>query len=89
MRSRTTRKFRALFDSLPKAIQDKANSAYRLWAENPDHRSLRFKKVHTTLPIYSVRIDLDWRAIGMLNGEVVVWFWIGSHADYEKMLRSL
>lgn len=89
VRSRTTRKFRALFDSLPKPVQEKANVAYRLWAENPDHRSLRFKKVHSTLPVYSVRIDLDWRAIGILNGDAVIWFWIGSHADYERMLRSL
>ena len=37
----------------------------------------------------SVRIDLDWRAAGILDGDVVVWFWIGSHADYEQLLRHL
>ena len=89
MRSRTTRKFRALFESLPKAIQDKAKAAYDLWSENPDHRSLRFKKVHSSLPVYSVRIDLDWRAVGILNGDAVVWFSIGSHAEYERLLRTL
>jgi hypothetical protein len=89
VRSRTTKKFRDLFDSLPRATQDKAKAAYALWSANPDHRSLRFKKVHSTLPVYSVRIDLDWRAVGILNGEAVVWFWIGSHADYERLLRSL
>jgi hypothetical protein len=50
---------------------------------------LRFKKVHFSLPIYSVRIDLDWRAVGVLAGDEVVWFWIGSHADYERLLRQL
>ena len=89
MRSRTTRKYRDLFESLPKAIRDKAKAAYGLWSDNPDHRSLRFKKVHSALPIYSVRIDLDYRAVGILNGDAVVWFWIGPHAEYERMLRTL
>jgi hypothetical protein len=89
VRSRTTRKFRALFDAAPEAARDKARAAYRLWSERPDHPSLRFKKVHASLPIYSVRIDLDWRAVGVFEGEGVVWFWIGPHADYEKLLRQL
>lgn len=63
MRSRTTQRFRALRDSLPKPIQEKAQAAYELWSANPDHPSLRFKKVHVKLPIYSVRIDIDWRAV--------------------------
>ncbi|MGH8767377.1 MAG: hypothetical protein ACREVT_04245 [Burkholderiales bacterium] len=65
-----------------------ARSAYQLWSENPDHSSLRFKKVHTRLPIYSVRIDLDWRAVGVLEEDEVIWFWIGPHAEYEKLLRQ-
>ncbi len=89
MRSRTTRKFRALYDALPNATRDRAKAAYVLWSGNPDHRSLRFKKVHATLPVYSVRIDLDWRAVGVMDGDTVVWFWIGSHADYERLLRTL
>jgi hypothetical protein len=60
-----------------------------LWSGNPDHPSLRFKKVHVKLPIYSVRIDIDWRAVGLLEGDTVVWFWIGSHAEYEQLLRVL
>lgn len=89
MRSRTTQKFRALRDALPKPIQDKAQVAYGLWSDNPDHPSLRFKKVHAKLPIYSVRIDIDWRAVGILQDDTVVWFWIGSHSDYERLLGQL
>jgi hypothetical protein len=89
VRSRTTAKFRALLQVAPEQVRDKATAAYRLWSENPDHPSLRFKKIHSSLPIYSVRIDLDWRAVGVLDGGEVVWFWIGSHADYEKLLRQL
>jgi hypothetical protein len=89
VRSRTTEKFRALYDALPEGIQAKATSAYQLWSANPDHPSLRFKKVHAKLPIYSVRIDIDWRALGLLEGDIVVWFWVGSHADYDQMLRQM
>ena len=63
--SGTTGKFRALYDALPKPIREKARSAYQLWSENPDHPSLRFKKVHARLPVYSVRIYIDWRAVGV------------------------
>jgi len=89
VQSRTTEVFRKLLAAAPAAIQAKAESAYRFWAENPAHPSLRFKKVHDTLPIYAVRIDLDWRAVGVMDQGVMVWFWIGPHAEYEKLLGKL
>ena len=64
MESQTTEKFRRLFSAAPSAVQAKARAAYQLWSANPAHPSLRFKKIHDQLPIYSVRIDLDWRAVG-------------------------
>lgn len=67
MESKTTEKFRALLSTAAQSIQLKANACYALWSENPDHSSLRFKKVHQTLPIYSVRIDLNWRAVASLQ----------------------
>lgn len=89
MRSHTTEAFQPFLAAAPVAIQGKAQAAYRLWAENPAHPSLRFKKVHDTLPIYSVRIDLDWRAVGILKDGTMVWFWIGPHSSYERLLSSL
>ena len=47
------------------------------------------KKVHSTRPIYSVRISLDHRALGVRAGDEMSWFWIGSHGDYEKLLTHL
>ena len=67
MESKTTEKFRALLSTAAQSIQLKAKACYALWSENPDHPSLTFKKVHQTLPIYSVRIDLNWRAVGSLQ----------------------
>ena len=89
MKSRTTRKFRSLFARLPKQVQNQARIAYRLFKQNPSHPSLRFKKVHSKLPIYSARISRDYRAVGQLNGDTVIWFWIGSHTDYDKLLSGI
>ena len=89
MQSHTTEAFRKLLAAAPAATQAKAEGAYRLWARNPSHPSLRFKKVHTALPIYAVRIDRDWRALGVLKDATMVWFWIGTHAEYDKLLARL
>lgn len=84
--SRTTHSFREAFAKLPNEIQDQARRAYRLFRADPSHPSLRFKKVSGTEDIYSVRIGLGYRALGLLEGAIVTWFWIGSHADYDRLL---
>ena len=89
MKSVTTEKFRLLFASATSERQARIKDAYRLWKDNPGHPSLRFKKVHTRLPIYSVRVDLDLRAVGILEDGTLVWFWVGPHPQYEALLKSL
>jgi hypothetical protein len=89
MNSVTTEKFRQLYANAPRERQQKIQRAYALWRSNPSHPSLRFKKVHATLPIYSARVDLDWRVVGVLEAGTLVWFWVGSHPQYEALLRSL
>lgn len=96
MKSRTTAGFRQCLKSLPPHIRASAKKAYQLFAENPRHPSLRFKKIHVSGQIYCARVTQDYRALCVItdvdpSGElvglkVVVWFWIGSHADYDKML---
>jgi len=73
---------------LPEAVRRQAFSAYLIWADNPHHSSLQFKRVNVRLPIYSVRIGIHWRACGLLKDDTVYWFWIGSHADYDQLLKS-
>ena len=89
MKSETTQKFRQLFAAAPPDTQERIRTAYRLWVSNPAHPSLRFKKVHPKLPIYSARVDLDWRAIGVLEGDTLLWFWVGPHRQYEALLKQL
>ncbi len=89
MNSRTTRQFRERLDALPANVREQAKAAYLMFEQNPVHPGLQFKKVHDTLPVYSARINLDFRAVGVLNADEIVWFWIGSHAEYDKVLRRL
>ena len=89
MNSRTTRRFRALLAVLPADIRSQAERAYRLWRANPQHPSLRFKRIHAEQPIYAVRIGLRWRALGVLEGDDLVWFWLGSHSDYDAVVERL
>ena len=88
MNSVTTERFRQLYSQAPLERRQKIRRAFHLWRQNPQHPSLRFKKVHATLPIYSARVDLDWRAVGVLKDGTLIWFWVGSHKAYETMLRS-
>ncbi len=89
MTSRTSRRFRDCLARLPDEVRRQAGKAYDLFTRAPRHPSLRFKRVHATRPIYSVRISLDYRAVGVLVEEEIVWFWIGPHEEYDRLLRGL
>ncbi len=89
MRSLTTRRFRETYAELPDHIQRRARTAYRLFERDPSHPSLAFKKVHPERPIYSARVSLGYRALGVLEDDALIWFWIGSHSDYEELLSRL
>lgn len=89
MRSCTTARFRELFADLPESIQEQTRKAYRQFQQDPNYPSLRFKKVHSKLPIYSARVNKDYRAVGQLEYDTVIWFWVGSHAEYDLLLDRL
>ena len=73
MNSRTSERFRLVFGRLPARVQARALAAYRLFRMDPSHPSLRFKQVHTSRPIYSVRIGLAYRALGVRDGDEMIW----------------
>ena len=85
MKSSTTPRFRDAFAVLPKEVQKQAREAYRTFAKDSKHPSLRFKKVHPSRPVYSARINRDYRALGVKEGDLIVWFWIGTHAEYDRL----
>ena len=89
MKSHVTRRFRDRFAALPESVQRQAREAYGRFQEDPWHASLRFKPIHTAQRIYSVRIGIAYRAIGQRDEDSITWFWIGSHADYDQLVRQL
>jgi hypothetical protein len=87
MRSSASEDFWRCFDALPDAIQHKARRVYALWLDNPLHPGLHFKRVHPVEPVWSARIDLNYRALGLRDDtDGIVWFWIGSHDEYERII---
>lgn len=89
MNSYLTDDFIKLFEKLPERIKYQARFAYKEWKENPFLPNLQFKKIHPMKPIYSVRINIGWRAIGYKNDNDMIWFWIGSQENYNKMISQL
>ena len=78
MTSRLTEDFVACFQRLPDEIKKLARKNYRLWRENPAHPSLRFKRVNKAEPMYSVRVGIGYRAVGLLEGNTITRFWIAN-----------
>jgi len=87
--SRTTKRFRKLLAALPPHVQKQARESYRIWMRDPWHPSLQFKQIHPTRPIFSARVGLDWRAVCIRSGDAAVWYFIGSHADYERLIATM
>ncbi|MFN6239929.1 MAG: hypothetical protein ACK4YL_11155 [Microcystis sp.] len=67
MKSSRTKRFRQLFLSLPQRVQETAKKNYQIWKENPFHPSLEFKEVKPREKIWSVRVGIGWRALGIKN----------------------
>lgn len=88
MNSHITDKFRKAFAELLANVRKQARQAYQLFIENSHHPSLRFKSIHPTRPIFSVRIGLNYRAVGIREGDDIIWYWIGSHAEYDKLIQQ-
>ncbi len=89
MKSRCTDTFWKLFDRLHPDAQKQADTAYAHFKNNPYHPSLNFKCVNRQNQIYSVRIGAHYRALGEKSGDTILWFWIGSHEKYNRLVSEL
>ena len=74
------------YQRLPATIQQLADKNYSLLRNDPFHPSLHFKKVGKKKQLWSVRVGDHYRALGLDKSEGVLWFWIGTHSEYEKLL---
>ena len=71
------------YDNLPVHIRELADKNYALLKDDPKYPSLHFKKVGD---YWSVRVGVRYRALGVEIDGGMLWFWIGSHADYDKLV---
>lgn len=73
------------YEKLPAVVRTLADKNYELLKTDPKHPSLHLKKLGG---LWSVRIGLRYRALGVAaDADCIVWFWIGSHADYDGLIE--
>lgn len=77
--------FWSAYDKLPARVRDLADKNFALLKENPQHPSLQFKRVGKC---WSARVGLRHRVLGVPVDGGILWFWIGSHAEYDTLVRS-
>ena len=86
MKSFTRPSFWRAHAALDPRAREAARRAYRLFAGNPNHPSLHFKKLGGYDHVWSVRINEQYRAVGERRGGTIAWAWIGSHNDFDKLV---
>ena len=88
MKHRALPRFWEDYQVLPEKVQKLADKNFKLLKSNPSHPSLHFKKIGVSKQLWSVRIGLQYRALGREKPEEIVWTWIGLHDEYEKLLKK-
>ena len=85
MTHRATSRFWACYGDLPKDVQNLADKNFALLNSAPSHPSLHLNRIRD---LWSVRIGHGYRALGVATETGICWHWIGSHADYDKLLTG-
>ena len=76
--------FWGCYNALPEDVQELADRCFTLLKVDPTHPSLQLKPVGR---VWSARVGLHYRALAVKRSEGFVWFWIGSHAEYDKLVE--
>ena len=88
MKSTASPRFWEMLNTLPRDIQLLAEENYRLWLANPQHPGLQYKRLRGRGHRFSVRVGEHYRAIAWkLEDGGVEWVWIGTHAEYDKVVK--
>jgi len=66
-------------------VRRTAREAFSVFERNPEHPSLRFKKLAGYEDVWSGRINEQYRAVGERRGDTIVWVWAGSHNDFDNL----
>ena len=82
MTGKADRRFWKCFEKLPEPVQKLAREKYALWKRDPHHPSLHFEERRSAICV--VRIGEHYRALGLREGNIVSWFWVGTHEEYNR-----
>ncbi len=82
-------RFWSLYHQLPEHVRELADKNYELLRADPFHPSLHFKKVGQTRQLWSVRVGEHYRALATERPEGIFKFWIGTHAEYDRLLSAM
>ena len=88
VKSVATRRFWDLFHALSPEIQKLAVKNYELWRRDPHHPSLHFRRLRGSQDRFSVRVGDHYRALGRLTAHTLTSVWIGTHAEYDRLVDS-
>lgn len=80
----TTSRFWSCYEQLTEEVRAQADKQFALLKADPSHPSLRFKKVGR---FWSARVNTGVRALAVEDGNDLVWFWIGGHREYERIIK--
>ncbi len=83
MNHHATAAFWEAYNRLPQQVRNLADANFELLKTDPRHPSLHFKSLGK---LWSVRVGKSWRALGIRDNDDLIWFWIGSHAEYDKLV---
>jgi len=68
-------------------VQNQAREKFQLWQKDAFNSALHFKPLLGN--VWSVRVNQNYRALGRRRGNIIVWFWIGTHAGYDELSKRL
>jgi hypothetical protein len=85
LKHRTTERFWRCYHGLPSDIQGSADNQFEMLKENPSRPSLHFKKVGH---FWSARVSQVHRALAVEDGDDFIWVWVGTHDEYDRILKN-
>ncbi|TAF57221.1 MAG: hypothetical protein EAZ61_01920 [Oscillatoriales cyanobacterium] len=85
MKHHATPDFWYLYRRLPRKTQTLADRCYEQLKRDPRYPSLHLKQIGR---FWSVRVGIGYRALAIESGSNLIWFWIGSHADYDRLIEQ-
>jgi hypothetical protein len=72
-------------NALPETVRKLADRSFELLKTDPRHPSLHLKKAGR---FWSVRIGLHHRAVAVEAQDGLLWFWVGTHAEYDRLIQA-